>query len=455
MPPDKAGLLKAFLGGLPGQAAARLAMAVEVDRLMDGHVLPHDDILEGLRPVLRRENYERTPTPLRLFCRPFQDLLTCTPRKVKQKGCIARGTLVPAWNWLSTNLLPAETAAYSAECKALVLAHKPDDAMARAAEFWQLAAQAMTKALASETGRQKAQKILGDAFAVEDIADMALLLSAGKTVEELIALLPAPVPSFNEQLVWKVREIYDRVVLEQPDVAPYVAVIVMNRLNRPWEALRLPLLVTRHTDETLISKTDMGMVGEILFARMEALKSSIQLTRHPLFDADRLMDEVKTFADISSHIAKEIELKREGEWGKKLLSERVMIGKVMESFMDRAPKEVTAALPTSKGKGGDFSKHPGAEKHEMALRYARLVAGSRHFAAAASFAAKQKTTYDDLCTALKRYNEDVIKALKADSQNPVANAQFQLCAELTAILFSDEEAELLRRRGRAALSAAA
>jgi len=335
------------------------------------------------------------------------------------------------------------------------LAHKPDDALVRATEFWQLAAQAITKALAGETGRQKAQKILGDAFAVEDVADMALLLSAGKTIEELIALLPVPVPSFNEQLVWQVREVYDRLVLEQPDVAPYVAVIVMNRLNRPWEALRLPMLVTRHTDETLISKTDMGLVGEILFARMEALKNSIQLTRHPLFDADKLMEEVKTFADISSHIAKEIELKREGEWGKKLLSERVMIGKVMESFMDRALKEVTAALPTSKGKGGDFNKHPGAEKHEMALRYARLVAGSRHFAAAASFAAKQKTAYDDLCTALKRYNEDVIKALKADSQNPVANAQFQLCAELTAILFSDEEAELLRRRGRAALSAAA
>jgi hypothetical protein len=267
--------------------------------------------------------------------------------------------------------------------------------------------------------------------------------------------LPAPVPSFNEQIVWQVREIYDRVALSQPDVAPYVAVIVMNRLNRPWEALRLPLLVTRHTDETLISKTDMGMVGEILFARMEALKSSIQFTRHPLFDAEKLMEEVKTFADISSHIAKEIELKREGEWGKKLLSERVMIGKVMETFMDRAPKEVTAALPTSKGRGGDFSKHPGTEKHEMALRYARLVAGSRTFAAAASFAAKQKTTYDELCTALKRYNEDVVKALKADPQNSVANAQFQLCTELTSILFSDEEAELLRRRGKAALSAAA
>ena len=94
--PDKTGLLKAFLGGLPGPIAARLAMAVEVDRLLDGHVLPHDDILESLRPILRRDHGTRTLTPLRLFCRPFQDLLTCAPRVgVKQKGVLARSSLVP------------------------------------------------------------------------------------------------------------------------------------------------------------------------------------------------------------------------------------------------------------------------------------------------------------------------------------------------------------------------
>lgn len=455
MPQDKTGLLKAFLGSLPGTAAARLAMAVEVDQLMDNHNLPHNDILEGLRPILRRENYERTPTPLRLFCRPFQDLLTAMPRTSKQKASIARGTLVPAWNWLSQTLLPAETAAFSAECKALVLNHKPDAALARAAQFWPLAAEAMQKATATEAGRQTAQMILGDAFAVEDVSDMVLLLSAGEVLEELVGLLPRPVVSFSEQLVWQVREIYDRLAKEQPDVAPYVAVVVMNRLNKPWEALRLPMLITRHTDETLISKTDMGLVGEILFSRMDGLKNSIQATRHPLLNADKLLEEVKTFADLSSHIVKEIELKREGEWGKRLLAERVMIGKVMEGFMERAPKEFSAALPMSKGRGADFSKHPGTEKQEMALRYARLVAGCRVFAAAASFAAKQKTTDDELGTLLRRYNDDVLKTLKADPQHAVANAQFQFCSELTAVVFSEEEAELLRRRGRAALSAAA
>jgi hypothetical protein len=289
---------------------------------------------------------------------------------------------------------------------------------------------------------------------VEDAGEIALLLAAGEIIEQLSALLPAPVLSFQEQLVWEVREIYDRLAQAYPDAAPYVAVITMNRLSRPWEALRLPLLVTRHTDETLIAKTDMGLVGEILFARMEMLKESIQVTRHPLFSAEKLMDEVKTFADLSSNIVKEIELKRQGEWGKRLLAERVEIGKVMENFMDRAPREVGAALPMHKA-SADFSKHPGVEKQEMALRYARLVTGSRNFAAAASFAAKQHATYDDLCAMLKRYNEDLVKALKADPHNTIANAQFQLCTELTAMLFSEEEAELLRRRGRAAQSAAA
>ena len=102
------------------------------------------------------------------------------------------------------------------------------------------------------------------------------------------------------------------------------------------------------------------------------------------------MEEAKTFADLSSHIVKEIELKRQGEWGKRLLAERSQIGKVMESFMDRAPREFGAALPMQKATGADFSKPLAPEKREMALRYARMVAGSRNFAAAASFAAKQQ-----------------------------------------------------------------
>ena len=450
--PDKTGLLKAFLGGLPGPVASRLAMAVEIDRLMDGHVLPHDDIMESLRPILQRDHGERTLTPLRLFCRPFEDLLTCMPRRAKQKGVLARSSLVPVWNWLANSVLPTETISYMADVKAHVLAHKNDMAVTRAMGFWPMAGEAMQDALKGD--RKALAARLGDALAVEDADEIALLLSAGPAIEKLEMVLPKGTPSLNESLLWALRAVYDEVCVSHPDVAPYVAVIAMNRLARPWEGLRLPIMVARKSDEFLISHTDMGLVGEILFTRMEGLKSSIQQTRHPLFDAEVLMDEVKQFAELSSNIVKEIELKRDGEWGKRLLGERAQIGKVMEGFMDRAPREFSAALPTQKATGADFSKPISAEKHELARRYVRLVTGCRNFAAAASFSAKQKDIFEELCNLLKRYNEDLVKALKTDPSNIAATGQFEFCAQLTALLFSEEEAELLRRRGRAALAAA-
>ena len=45
-------------------------------------------------------------------------------------GVIARGTLVPCWNWIAQVLLPAETQAYIKETKAQVLTHRLDAAIA-------------------------------------------------------------------------------------------------------------------------------------------------------------------------------------------------------------------------------------------------------------------------------------------------------------------------------------
>ena len=203
------------------------------------------------------------------------------------------------------------------------------------------------------------------------------------------------------------RAVYDDLVARLPDVAPYVAVIAMNRLALPWEALRLPMQICRQSNDTLISKTDMGLVGEIIFTRMENLRDAILATRHPLFDDRILLEQVSQFTDMSSAIVKEIEIKRDGEWGQRLLKDRAQTGGVMDGFMDRAMRELAAAMPMQKGTGGtaDFSRAIDEEKRELALKYVRLVVGSRNFAAAGSFAAKQKTVFEEIgvfCAAMSK-----------------------------------------------------
>ena len=216
------------------------------------------------------------------------------------------------------------------------------------------------------------------------------------------------------------------------------------------------MMVSRQTSDALISKTDMGLVGEILFARMDAMKAAIMAARHPVFDADMLVTQVGGFADLSSAVVKEIEVRRDGEWGQRLLKDRVAIGEVMDGFMDRVVKEFNAALPMQKG-SGDFSRPASAEKRALALNYAKLVAGTRHFAAAGSFAAKQRMALEEVSNHLRRYVEDGIRELRSASGEKRATIESQLLlgADFAAILVSTEEAELIRRRVRAAQAAAA
>ena len=86
----------------------------------------------------------------------------------------------------------------------------------------------------------------------------------------------------------------------------------------------------------------------------------------------------------------------------------------------------------------------------VALNYARLVGGARKFAAAASFAAKQKAVTEEISHHLRRYVEDAVRELKGEGERRTA-AEFQLnyCAELAGLLSSPEEAELIRRRSGA------
>jgi hypothetical protein len=461
---DKLRMLRAFLGTLPEPVAVRLAKAVEMDRLADGKMLPHDLILEGLRPVLRRaENVERTPSPLRLFCQPFADLLTSLPRKEKMTGRIAHSSIPKVWSWLSETLLPEECAKYSDDVKTEILAFRVDNAHKRGREFWPLASSEMLAALASTSSAtlRATRASLGGSDVVGDAREMALLLAVGPEIVELQRRLPAATPVLTEDLVHALREVYDVVVEVMPDAAPYIAVVAMNRLARPWEALRLPLAISRQTQDTLISNTDMGLVGEILFADIEEHAVAVRNARQPEFDVDDLVSHIAGFATLSSGLVKEVEMRRAGKWGQRLLKDRAALAEVMDAYMERAPREMLAALPTVRAgafAGGprvpDLRRAPDLARTERALRYARLISGCKDFAAQGSFGSSLATAQEEVATALQTYCDEMLRELKsaANERRDIAEKYFTLAADLTGFLLSPEESEFLRRRGRAALA---
>ena len=171
---------------------------------------------------------------------------------------------------------------------------------------------------------------------------------------------------------------------------------------------------------------------------------------------ETLLAAVQGFAELSSAVVKEIEVRRDGEWGQRLLKDRAAVGQVMDGLMDRSVKEFTATLPMQKGTA-DFRRPANAERRALVLDYSRLVAGTRNAAAAACFGAKQKRAAEELSNHLRLYIDDAVREIRASSGETRATIELQLqyCAELAAILFSAEDADLIRRRARAAQAAAA
>ena len=70
-----------------------------------------------------------------------------------------------------------------------------------------------------------------------------------------------------------------------------IAVIAMNRLARPWEGLRLPLMIARQHRDTLIAQTDMGLAGEILFSRLDAMQVDAFIYGHDSLGIDAVANQ--------------------------------------------------------------------------------------------------------------------------------------------------------------------
>lgn len=455
---DKQVLLSGFLGQLPEHIAARLAKAVEVDRLTGGTGLPHEDILRALRPQLRHTPApQRMPTPLRLFCRPFEDILVDPDRKTKQKGRIARSSIDPVWSWLASELMPERHRQLTGAIREAIVRERVEDIESHVAELWKDASAALKSALSSEKQKTAAAGKLGGTMAVEDAVEIGLLIGAAEEVSALQDRLPKPIDNLNEDDVAFLRDAFDRLTVSAPDLAPYIPLIAMGRLERPWEALRLAAVVSRKATDTVIANTDIGFVGELLFADLDVYTQRIQSVRPMDFDPDLLLASLGGFAELSSGIVKELGIRRDGKWGQRLTKDRASVAQIMDGLLERAPKEIMGGLPAAKvggfAKGPkplDVTRTPDPERVSRALRYAQLLIHGRPFSMAASFSAKLNEATEEIVRDLRSYAEDLLREVRAAAPEAksVVDKHFAHLLELCKLVLGEEEADFLRRRSR-------
>ncbi len=454
-------LLRSYLGSLPSSSAEQFAQAIELGQLSESSALPLN-VLETVRQTVLTD---RKPSPLRLFCQPFEDLLATGAVTEKRKGRIARENMLTIWGWLSEYLLPAQTAAFVGDARTAIAADDLQAAYRLAHAYWPIAAQVLEN-LAGESPRADLRaKLAGKSVApsiYEDALEIALMLRAGQGLVDVQTKLPRGAATLSDDVLWQLRATYEQLLATVPDAAPYVAVITMARLAKPWEALRLPLLITRKNEDTLLAATDMGLVGEILLHTISDHADAIYKIHQPDFDVDEVLRHLSRFTELSHAVTKEIDIRRDGRWGQSLMKDRSKVSDGMEALLKRATKEMLAALPMQKSgaygagpRDADVSHQPDMARISRAMRYARLLAGSKDFASRAGFTAHQGAAQEEVERELRLYIEKIVDQVNHATGPHLGHAQAyaECTADLAAILFSLEEGDHLRRRVRAAVAA--
>ncbi len=453
--------LDSVLGAVPPATALKLARAIEQDRLQGG-ALPHDVILQSLRPRLRdaQSRLNRLPSPSRLVAAAFEDLLSDRPRLRKQRGRIARQSVSPVWYWLTHEVIPAEAEPLLDAIRAKLLSGGPQFAEAEVAAFQAAAADAILAAVPSPDPEDErsaaAARALGGMDLALDAHDMAHMMRLGRQIRRLQQELPRPIEHLGEGDIGAIRIVWEQVMATHPDSGPYIAFFIMGRLARPWEVMRLAGALSGKMDDLLISRTDLGLVGELLMADLEDDVDRLRRIRTTDYVAAPAVEAVAGFARVSTGVVRELGIKRDGAWGRRLMAARSGVAEEVERLLGRAVRDISTTLPTSRKAGfslraqrvPDLTRTLDRMKAARAVEVATLIAGARPHAMAGAFSGFLSDVDEEVCDLVRKYTSDMLDELRRlpEATQVRAGAFVDHATTLARILFGETEGQLLRRR---------
>lgn len=454
--------LMSLFENLPDEQLKKLGARIELDRNENRFGLPHQAVIALMRPYLAAARAPRVHTPQRILCVPFEDMFTNEDVGFKRTGFIHRKSISPFWRWISEDLMPETFPLLASRFIAAQKAGEDKAAAEAASAIWSQSAGALGEALDAVEGDIGAYETLAEQLGgntiVEDIKEMQAILSIADHVEALKRNLPhKPIAVLTSKSVSTILDHYKIVGSERPGMEMYLLLIVIGRLMQPFPILRVFRSLSRKGDDAMIRKTDLSIAGEIVIAALEKdARDAVQVAR--AFDSgeEEIVRKASRFAAAFKGITTDIGIRRDGEWGQRMYASRNAVAETLETrILKRADKVVVSALVKKRGgKLEGLTAWPDDETFEAAENRASALSALYRISDQLGIRAGCQSELDDIRKLLNDYSVSLVEELsripKHDHQPAFAN--LAVVVRLLELVANSDEADLLRRRGRAALS---
>jgi len=277
----------------------------------------------------------------------------------------------------------------------------------------------------------------------------------------LQSMLPKTIENLDEAMLASVKDIYDETHETAPADALYIPFALMSRLAEPSQILRFVRKIAQQRNDMIISRCDLAVFGEILLAEMEKIARTADAQRPGHADLDRLLEDVRRFARLSKGFTAEIDLRRNGEWGQRLLAARGRVSAALSQEMSRFENELVRALPFHQmgayGRGGpmkpDLQKAPDPARAARMEACLRFVAGVTPICEPLGAQSHCRSVRQQVENYLAAYEDRLLEEVRVVGGSARANAELFLdfAAAFHEALGEDKQAGVLRRRGQVAV----
>lgn len=458
--------LQALLGQLSEDQVEKLVSVMDAARSEKTMAASSELIMSMLRPSLLHTKPRRLQTPLRILCDPFEDLLVPLRPNGKETTKISRTSIMPMWKWVQDigGVSFAETCNDFAEA---VKNKNQAQQWESACHIWSQAEKIMRPEIerAVEDGAYNSElaKRFGEADCIDDVREMLELIRIGAIVESLKEELPAkPVMKMGQEHIGLIKNSYSQAAETIPGSEPWLIVSVMRRLLHEAEILKVIKSLSNKGDDTLASMTDMSLIGELVISEVEGYVVMIgQIFEEKNRDLDIMEltgEYMISFAEVTSNL----DIKREGAWGKRMLMSRKKIGNyITKAVLDGAPAKVMGGFTMTKRKMGntiskviDMREAPDGEKYLIAERRAKAVKKCQLFADRLGLKTLSQNIVGETIKELEQFEDkmlDVLRRVGADERE-IASQHIIMTAHIQEILMGPDAADLFRKRALGLLS---
>lgn len=359
------------------------------------------------------------------------------------------------WRWVSETLAPDIANAM----RSRVADPLAEDDPARDDPLRSRLAASMVKAIEAVREDPRASKQLRHRLGVSDfraVLDVAAVLRVAPVVRPALEGFPATIDDMTEERAAMIRDRYDAAYAKDPDSGVWLLYLLMARLKRPWEILRVFEKIARRDDDFLLSRTDVAAIGDAMLEDAAFYLSGFAELPRSLDGARDAAASLNQFAQVTVGMTREIGIRKDGGWGRQILALRQKAAQQMEAIhaealtrLDKAVPDPYKPLPARLKLNGE-ALEKAAEKAEILFVFLRLT---RDDAARAAVSCAHAQVMDRLMQRLDASAEAILSALRAGNAEDDVNERAAVIARLMTALGQNEPASVFLRRTAAARAA--